>query len=1214
MSQCFRCSKLCEANAAFCDECRSLLPNQLQQRPFSHASQVPSSTASTPEDTPTLPEHDAVQGDSSEHTTSPLPIVEADQTPLPAALVTHEDLVEPEDTPTLPEHNSVQGDPSEHITSPLPIVEADQTPQPAALVTHEDLVEQAVSMLNEAAQRIAEGEDPAKSDRKARLYSRVSRLRPIPDISADIRRESTPLLQVSSSQPDEPVSVSKRGIERQWSTGDSPGQVDFDADLPDLWPWFDADIEEKDNDIWAGRTDPLISRHFPNSAESARIEEEDIRRARAEGVTTGPYPISPRHRYSPRMRIAFTALALFAFVALAIDGVLLGFTFIHQHHTVGTPSGPPTLILSQNSATIGQTIQLSIQHFTSLTSVALTHDIQEPIQVNQGSSLVKINSSGWAKVALVITNDWDSGFHLIVAEDVATHYTASATLQITGGSPMPPPHLLIDTRPLNLGSAVIGANTIYHFKLTNSGGGSITWSASSHQSWLLVAPSQGIFNDSQVISIAVQRVGLKPGDYKGDLAFSSNVSPTEHVEVDMAVQPLPPNAGPVIALSPALLSFTAIDGQSNISAQSLTISNPGSRTLYWSLTSNNPATATTQSSLLHALGPGGNWLSATPTSGIVAPGATSTIQVIVNSQSVLPGVYIGTLLFTATAGAIDSPQSVDVSLTVSPHCGIATSSGYLSLNAVEGQSNPGNQALSLNATVSCAGTAVNWWTSSTPSWLTVTPSRGQLKGTASTVVSFSVNTGGLAPNTYTGAISFVTGQATQTVIVQLFVQSSPAPAEPVMGASPLSLNFSNTRGLPNPTGQVVTITNNGSSPLRWNTNINLLAGSWLGVAPSGGTVAPGQTGQVTINVNTAQLIPGNYIGQVILNGYDAKGHIAPGSPQTVTINLVMQPPCAISQPSAGSLSFSAVQGTATGLTPQTVMFTGTGSCVWPVTWSTKVAPAASWLTLTPASNSIKGTGQSGSISVAVSIAGLPAGTYSTQVTLSAADASGAPTQGSLETFSVALSILPPPCALSPLPASLAFAVAQGQTASTQNVPLSEAGTCARPVSWTATADAASSSWLVLTPASGTDSGSGSTLSVNVNTTSLIPGTYSGTISISATDSAGVAVSGSPQTIPVTLTVTGFTISGSIVACSGPAPTCTTSQPLSGATVALMSGSTTIMTVVANASGNFSLPNVAPGTYIISASGTDSNNNPYHGSTTVIVTGDTTGVSVNTFPG
>jgi hypothetical protein len=57
-----------------------------------------------------------------------------------------------------------------------------------------------------------------------------------------------------------------------------------------------------------------------------------------------------------------------------------------------------------------------------------------------------------------------------------------------------------------------------------------------------------------------------------------------------------------------------------------------------------------------------------------------------------------------------------------------------------------------------------------------------------------------------------------------------------------------------------------------------------------------------------------------------------------------------------------------------------------------------------------------------------------------------------------------------------------------------------------------------------------------------------------------------------------------------------------------------MTVVADASGNFSLLNVAPGTYTISASGTDSSNNHYQGSTTVTVTGNTTGVSIDTFPG
>jgi len=1158
MSQCLRCSKLCEANTVFCEECRSLLRNQLQQRPSPHASQEePSSSAS------------------------------------PLA-----------DVPTLAEHGAIQGNPLERITSPLPVGRANQEPQPVALVAPEDLVDQAVYRLNEAAQLIAEEEEQGKSDRKARPYSRAPRLRPIRDISPDIQRESTPLPQISGTPQSEPVS--RNGLEHQLDNGISPVRLDAHASLPDLWPWLDADTEDKENDIWADRTDPLIARHFPNSAESARIEEADIRRALAEGVSTAPHPI-PRKSRASHMRIAFIALAIFALVAFAIDGILIGVAFNQPRHAASTQGGLPTLTLSPNVAPIGTaTIRLAIKNFTPSTSVALTHDIQEPIHLDGGSSVITVGpagsaTAGSANVAVNIDSEWETGFHLIVAEDLKTRYTASATLLIMGSGPTPPPHLQLDNRPLDLGAAVVGANSIRTFKLANSGGGSITWSASSKQAWLLVSPSQGTFSAGQTISIAVQRVGLKPGDYKGDLAISSNVSPTQHVEVDMSVLPLTP--GPVLALSPALLSFTANDGQATPAAQTLTISNPGTRPFSWSLANQDQATATAQLSLLRALGPAGTWLSASPLSGVVAPGATAAVQVIVRSQSMLPGTYTGTLLFKAQ-GAIDSPQAVNVSLTVFPHCGIVTSSGFLSFTAVQGQSNLGTQALSLNATVSCSGAAITWKSSGTPSWLAVTPASGQLKGTASAVVSVSVNTAGLAAKTYSGQISFVTGMSTQTVVVKLVVQSPPPPVEPVMGASPLSLNFSNTQGLPNPTGQVVTITNSGGSSLKWSMIITPLTGGWLGAAPTGGTIAPGQTGQMTINVNTSTLTPGTYAGQITLKGLDTNGNAAPGSPQTISVNLVIQPPCAITQPSSSALSFSAVQGATTGPTPQTVTFTGTGSCVWPVTWSTSVSSAASWLTVTK-TNSITGTGQSGSIAVAVTIAGLSAGTYQRTVSISATDASGATAQGSPQQFTVTLTMLPPCTLSSPSPASLAFTVAQGQTATAQPVAVSETGTCARPVSWTATAD---QSWLVLAAASGTDTG---TLSVNATTARVVPGTYTGTITLAATDSTGAAVMGSPQTIAVTLTVTGFTVSGSVVVCS-PAPSCTTSQPLPGATVTLTSGSTTVASVTADASGNYTFANVALGSYTLAASGTDGNGTHTGSTPSVTVQGDTPGVTIQTF--
>ena len=225
-------------------------------------------------------------------------------------------------------------------------------------------------------------------------------------------------------------------------------------------------------------------------------------------------------------------------------------------------------------------------------------------------------------------------------------------------------------------------------------------------------------------------------------------------------------------------------------------------------------------------------------------------------------------------------------------------------------------------------------------------------------------------------------------------------------------------------------------------------------------------------------------------------------------------------------------------------------------------------------------------------------------------------QGSAQTFAVMLTILTP-CVLSPpAPATLAFSTNQGQSSSAaQSVVLSETGTCARPVTWMAPGDANSSLWLVLSSTSGSDSRSGSTLGgINVNATNLTPGVYTGTITISVSDSSGAIVSGSGQTIPVSLTVTA-TLSGSVVACPGStSPTCTTPQALPGATVTLMSGSTTVAITTADASGNYSFSGLGSGSYTISVTGNDASNNHYVGTTSVPLTGNMSNVTIQAFPG
>ena len=1191
MSQCLRCRKPCEATAVFCDECRSRLRTEFRRGSVSHAAygvQASPSIAVTSSISSNVKEHFEQKGATDGRAAPPAP-------PQPVT----------------------------------PVLKTPVTPHPPNLITHQDVTEQAITRLSEAAQRISE-----VAAQPSRRLPRASRLAPFRDISADIRRESTPLPKFSKmryktdahEKADAQESDSSASREAQQAGKPDSSQHESrirenDAALPDLWPWLDADAEEQEHeDTWANSTDPLISRHIPNSAESARIEEEDIRRARAEGIQTDHLLARVRRRRTSRARIAFAVLAIFAVIALVVDGVLLSVVSNHPRHLPGAADGAAaaTLTLSPSVVTVVNTAPtvLHIVNFAPGTKVFLSHDIQEKVITNSGASIVSIASDGSATATIMVSSDWGPGFHQIVAEDITTRYTASATLQVViPSTSTKPAHLEIDelnnTNTLDFGADIVGANTVKSLHLRNSGSGSITWSASSHESWLLISPNQGMFSQSQIIDIAVQRTNLKPGNNLGSITLFSSVDPPRTIKVTMSVLPLP-NGGPVLSLSPAVLSFTATDGSSSPGALPLTIANPGKQMLNWSLSVNAPATETTQISISHILGVKSGWLSASPTSGSVPAGSIQQVYVSVASVNLLPGAYLGTLTFTAP-GAADPSQTVSVSLTVQPHCGLVTNLGLLQFTAVLGNPNPINQALGLNETASCAGAPISWNAALSSGWLNVSPTSGQLKGTTSEFLSVGVNATGLAPKTYFGSIAFTTQQSTQTVQVELIVQPQPQSNEPLMSVSSLNINFSNTQGQQSPKGQVVTITNNGGGQLRWNTSVNQLGPRWLGASPTGGVINPAQTQQVVVNVDTSRLTPGTYSGQITLNGMDKNGNTASGSPQLVSINLVIQPPCTLTQPSSSAIAFSGVQG---GFNPtsQNLLITGTGNCTWPLLWSASVPSNAPWLTISPMTGSIKGSGQSASFNVAANTPGLQTGIYTTQVTISATDSAGVTAQGSPQTFSVTLTVLPPPCTIVQAIASLTFNVAQGQTSSTaQNVSLSETGKCSRPITWSTTGDANSSAWLVLTPPS-PDTGSGSTLSVKVNAASMVPGTSNGTITVSAFDRTGAAVLGT-FTISVTINVTA-TVSGTVVACSGPTPPCSTPVPLPLASLTLLNGSgVTVATTTADSSGNYTFSGLAPGSYTVSISGTDSNN--IHYSTTGIpltVKANMPSFTLQVFPG
>lgn len=1077
------------------------------------------------------------------------------------------------------------------ITIPLPVLKAPQTPSPSAQGGYDNIVEQTMNSLHEAARRIAAAEQ------QARHVLRASRLAPLRDISAEIQRHSTPFPRFSRSL----------GKEQQEQ------DEDLGSRLPDLWPWL-QDTDENEQDSWANYTDPLLSRRFPDSAEIARIEEEDMRRAVAQGVVAPPGSSGSPSRH---LRIAFICLTVLAVLALGVDSALVSFTLLRPHRPATVITGPPILTVSiegqaqsSNVASYGQTVILHLRHFPSDDVVFLTHDIEIPLRTNINTPFVHVGRDGAANVSTIVDTSWQPGFHTLQAEDQVTRYTASAKLLINSG-PTPPPHLLVRTPELDFGPAVKGANSIQPLTLENSGSGAITWSASSDQPWLMLTPTQGVFSDTQTIAVGVERtLALSPKEYTGKITFSSNVGKA-FVAVKMAVRALPANA-PVLTVAPPVLSFIALDGGANPASQQLVVSNPGSQPLSWSLTNNTPTILANQNMSYHSLGESTNWLTLDRVSGVVVPGSTTMINVSVYSRNLLPGTYINTLVFSAGHGTVDSPQSVSVSLTIQPRCGLALSSGSMSFTTVAGQNNPSSQTLGLTATSSCTNT-IEWQTSSSANWLTITPARGQLSALTSTSPAVGVNALSMKPGTYSATISVMAGQNTQSVQVLLTVQAPLSPTAPIINASPLVLNFSTTQGQSSPPGQVVTVTNTGQDTLQWHTMVNQLVLPWLSASPTGGAILPGQTESVTVNVDTTNLTPGTYVGQVVLSGTDAKNPniTAGGSPQTVTVNLLVLPPCTLAQPSSSVLAFSTTQGTGAPA-PQSVAFTASGNCEWPLGWNLTVSHPAPWLNISPVVGSFGASGQSSMLTVAPSIAGLKPGTYTTQISIAATDASTVPVQGSPQTVSVVLTVFQQ-CMLQLPSSTLSFNVVQGQVSSSQTLKVKEGGKCATPVSWTAVGDAGSTAWLALSATSGTNSGPASTINVSANAATLSPGKYTGTITISASGSNGAIVQGSPQTVSVSLVVTGFTMSGQVNACAD--TTCATPTPLAGATVNLVNSSGTVVaSVSANTSGNYTLTGIGLGTYTLSASGTDSSGTHYVGSISFTMTGNQQNVIINTIPG
>ena len=122
--------------------------------------------------------------------------------------------------------------------------------------------------------------------------------------------------------------------------------------------------------------------------------------------------------------------------------------------------------------------------------------------------------------------------------------------------------------------------------------------------------------------------------------------------------------------------------------------------------------------------------------------------------------------------------------------------------------------------------------------------------------------------------------------------------------------------------------------------------------------------------------------------------------------------------------------------------------------------------------------------------------------------------------------------------------------------------------------------------------------MTADATHLTPGTYSATISLSATGSGGATVLGNPQ-VAVTFKVNGATINGEVEVCSS--SPCLTPSALPNAALTLTDPSGNVVYQgVADNTGSFTIANLAANSYTLAVSGTDASGTAYTGSQTVNV--------------
>lgn len=724
---------------------------------------------------------------------------------------------------------------------------------------------------------------------------------------------------------------------------------------------------------------------------------------------------------------------------------------------------------------------------------------------------------------------------------------------------------------------------------------SVTWLRFAGTTAGTLAADNTTGNTPTALNLVADPTGLVAGSYSTSLS----ISPSPFNNATVLTIPVTFTVS-ALGVNPTALQFSYQNGGTVQQGQSLTLTGPNTSFTAAASTSN-----------------GGNWLQVAPTSGAITGGAGAVTAIL--DPIVLPtlaaGTYNGTITVTPTGSGNNTPVSAAVTLTVTVPPPVTVSASSLQLNyQIGGSNNQAQQVLTLSTTSSQAlNFGLSAAANNNPSgrnWILISPSSGVIPANGSTQVTVSYDTtANLPAGTWGGTLTLFTpgaAPAQQNISVNLLVSTQPLLSVPSAG-----MNFSyelNSGVTPAAQTVVASSTNVAPGATTGQMVVNAAAattsgGAWLSVTPASGTT--GTASPFTVSVNPSGLNPGKYQGTVTFTGTGA-GNGAQTVP--VTLNVANDPSLLTNLASltfADQIGQSAV---ATAQTQQTITLnSSTGATLNYVASVATTPPGQSWIVLS--GNTSASTNNS--FTVSVFPAGLAAGTYTATITVTATNPlTGNPAINSPITIPVTLYVSNSPLLVATLPgnppAQPTFtAQVNGSSPLAQSVTLQSSDPTV-PLTYSATTSTSNGPWLFVAPQSGTTSPGNNVLNIGALPGILSPGTYTGTVTITAQGPGGATVADSPYVIPVTFQVTSgaLTLSQTTLSFSqtagSPAPPTQTVQvgttgsvPLNYTAVATTSSSVAWLSV-SPATGNSS----SSGLLTITADGSKLSPGTYTGTVTV----------------